>query len=163
MVSWAETFSGHSLTSVCSNCGGEFMAGELQQFFMSKGVTHQTSVPHTPQQNGCAERFNQTLLEKAEAIRHNACLPKAFWWGAVETALHIYNRQPMCRHEWRMPLGLFKGDKPDVSYFRVFRTLAYVWIHPDQRQDKLSPTSEEMIFMGYEPNTKGYRFWSQQR
>ena len=62
----------------------------------------------------------------------------------------------MRRHEWRTPLELFKEDKPDVSYFRVFGTLAYVWIHPDQRQDKLSPKSEEMIFIGYEPNTKGY-------
>ena len=163
MVSWAETFTGHSLTSVHLDCGGEFMAGELQQFFTSRGVIHQTSVPHTPQQNGRAERFNRTLLEKAEAIRHNACLPKSFWQDAVETALHIYNRQHMRRHEWRTPLELFKGDKPDVSYFRVFGTLTYVWIHPDQRQDKLSPKSEEMIFIGYEPNTKGYHFWSQQR
>ena len=29
MVSWAETFTGHSLTSVHSDRGGEFMAGEL--------------------------------------------------------------------------------------------------------------------------------------
>ena len=69
----------------------------------------------------------------------------------------------MCHHEWRTPLELFKGDKPDVSYFRVFGTLTYVWIHPDQRQDKLSPKSEEMIFIGYKPNTKEYRFWSQQQ
>ena len=75
MVSWAETFTGHSLTSVCSDCGGEFMAGKLQMFFRSKGVTHQTSVPYTPQQNSRAERFNRTLLEKAEAICLHACLP----------------------------------------------------------------------------------------
>ena len=49
MVSWAETFTGHSLTSVRSDRGGEFMAGGLQSFFRSRGVTHQTSVPHTPQ------------------------------------------------------------------------------------------------------------------
>ena len=75
MVSWAETFTGHSLISVRSERGGEFMAGELQSFFRSRDVTHQTSVPHTPQQNGRAERFNRTLLEKAEAIRLHACLP----------------------------------------------------------------------------------------
>jgi len=91
MVSWAETFTGHSLTSVRSDRGGEFMAGTLQSFFQSRGITHQTSVPHTPQQNGRAERFNQTLLEKAEAIRQHACLPRSFWQDAVETALHIYN------------------------------------------------------------------------
>jgi transposase InsO family protein len=75
MVTWAETFTGHSLTSVRSDRGGEFMDGELQLFFKSRGITHQTSVPHTPQQNRCAERFNRTLLEKAEAIRQHACLP----------------------------------------------------------------------------------------
>ena len=50
IISWAETFTGHSSTSVHSDQGGEFMAGKLQLFFHSKGVTHQTSVPHTPQQ-----------------------------------------------------------------------------------------------------------------
>ena len=135
------------------------MAGELQSFFHSRGVTHQTSVPHTPQQNGRAKRFNRTLLEKAEAIRQHAYLPRSFWQDAVETALHIYNRQPMHRHDWKTPIESFNGDKPDVSYFRIFGTHTYVWIPPEQRQDKLSPKSEEMTFIGYEPNTKGYRFW----
>ena len=58
MAHWAVTFTGQSLTSVCSDCGGEFLGKELQTFFSSKGITHQTSVPHTPQQNGRAERFN---------------------------------------------------------------------------------------------------------
>ena len=49
MVFWAETFTGHSLISVrLDQGGGEFMAGKLQSFFHSRGVTHQTSVPHTP-------------------------------------------------------------------------------------------------------------------
>ena len=51
------------------------------------------TVPHTPQQNGRAERFNRTLLEKSEAIRQHACLPPFLWQDAVETSLHIYNRQ----------------------------------------------------------------------
>jgi len=139
------------------------MAGMLQSFFQSRGITHQTSVPHTPQQNSRAERFNRTLLEKAEAICQHTCLPRSFWQDAVETALHIYNRQPMHHHEWKTPIELFNGDKPDVSYFRIFGSLVYVFISLEQRQDKLSPKSEEMIFIGYEPNTKGYRFWSKER
>ena len=91
MARWAETFTGQLLTSVHSDCGREFLGKELQTFFSSRGITHQTSIPHTPQQNGHAERFNQTLLEKAEAIRQHACLPRSFWQDAIETALHIYN------------------------------------------------------------------------
>ena len=44
------------------------MSHEFQTFLSSRGVTHQTSVPHMPQQNGRAERFNRTILEKAEAM-----------------------------------------------------------------------------------------------
>jgi transposase InsO family protein len=90
------------------------MAGELQLFFKSRGITHPTSVPHTPQQNRHAERFNRTLLEKAEAIHQHACLPRSFWQDAVETTLHIYNRQPMRHHEWKTPIEQFNGDQPDV-------------------------------------------------
>ena len=68
MAHWAETFTGQLLTSVCSDQGWEFLGKELQMFFLSRGITHQTSVPHTPQQNGHAKRFNQILLEKAEAL-----------------------------------------------------------------------------------------------
>ena len=88
----------------------------------------------------------------------HVCLPKAFWQDAVEIALHIYNRQPMHCHEWKTPIELFNGKKPDASYFRVFECHAYVFIPPEQWPDKLSPKSEEMTFIGYEPNTKGWHF-----
>ena len=132
MISWAETFSSHSLTSVHSDHGGKFLGQDLQSFFSSKGITHQISVPHTPQQNGCAKRFNHTLLEKVEAMQQHACLPKSFWQDAIETSLHIYNRQPMRHYNWKMPIEIFNGDKPDVSYFRVFETCAYVFIPQEQ-------------------------------
>ena len=110
------------------------MSNEFQTFLSSRGVTHQTSIPHMLQQNGRAERFNRTILEKAEAMRQHACLPKAFWQDAVETSVHLYNRQPMRRHDWKTPIELFKGDgkKPDASYFRVFGCKAYVFIPPEQ-------------------------------
>ena len=132
MTHWAETFTGQSLISIHSDQGGKFLGKELQTFFSSRGITHQTSVPHTSQQNGRAKRFNQTLLEKAEAIQQHACLPRSFWQDVVETALHIYNQQPMCRHLWKTPIEIFNGDKPDVSYFRVFGLHTYVFISPEQ-------------------------------
>ena len=49
------------------------MSKEFQVFLANQGVTHQTSVPHTPQQNGQAERFNRTILEKAESILARHC------------------------------------------------------------------------------------------
>lgn len=163
MATWAETYTGHSLTSVRSDRGGEFIGHSMQRFFTDRGITHQTSVPHTPQQNGRAERFNRTMLEKAEAMRHHACMPPSFWQDAAETAVHVYNRQPVRRHNWRTPVELFHGKKPDVSYFRIFGCLAYVHIPQETRENKLSAKAEEMTFVGYAPNTKGYHFWSGKR
>ena len=88
----------------------------------------------------------------------HACLSKAFWQDTVETALHIYNRQPMHHHEWKTPIELFNGKKPDTSYFKVFECHAYMFISPKQQPDKLFPKSEEMTFIGYESNTKCWHF-----
>ena len=59
----------------------------------------------------------------------------------------------MHHHEWKTPIKLFNGKKPDVSYFKVFGCHAYVFISPKQQPDKLS-------FIGYEPNAKHWHFWS---
>ena len=163
MVKWCEVQTASTLTSVHSDHGGEYMGLALQLFFRTHGVTHQTSAPYTPQQNGCTERFNCTLLEKANVMWHHACLPCIFWQDAVQTALHIYNHQSMCRLHWKTPNEMFLGDKPDISYFKIFGTCAYVHIPSDTREDKLSPWAEQMIFIGYPPNSKAYRFWSQDR
>ena len=37
-----------------SDCGGEFTSNQFNQFCASKGIIHQLSCPHTPQQNGVA-------------------------------------------------------------------------------------------------------------
>ena len=49
-------------------------------------------------------------------MRQHACLPPSFWQDVVETALHIYNRQPMRRLDWSTPILKWNGDVPDVSY-----------------------------------------------
>jgi len=101
---------------------------------------------------------NQTLLKKEETMCHAACLPKNLWNFALDTAVHVYNRTPMCRINWETPVELLFNKKPNISYLQVFSCLAYVHIPKDKQKDKLTPKAEEMIFLGYEPGTKGYHF-----
>ena len=49
MVSWAKIFTGHTLVSMHSDQGSEFMGQEFQRFLTSKAITHQISISHTPQ------------------------------------------------------------------------------------------------------------------
>ena len=104
------------------------------------GIEHQKTVPHTPQQNGRAEHFNRTLLDTSEAMRQHACLPPTFWQDAIETSLHIYNRQPMRRLNWYSPIQLWNGTKPDVSYFRTFGCQAYVCFHTQRQTSQQTHT-----------------------
>src|SRR6267154_3974877 len=83
-------------------------------------------------------------------MRLEACLPESYWEFAFETAVHVYNRTPMKRISWKTPQEMWTGEKPDVSYFRVFGCGAYVYLPEDVRANKLSPHSELMIFIGYD-------------
>ena len=65
---WAERVYGYKLLKLRSDHGGEYISSDLWNFLSKNGVEHQMTVPHTPQQNGRAEHFNRTLLEKSEAM-----------------------------------------------------------------------------------------------
>ena len=59
--------SGHSLQMIVAkelvgairtDNGGEYLSGEFKTYLKSKGIRHELTVPHTPEQNGVAERMN---------------------------------------------------------------------------------------------------------
>ena len=65
------------------------MTSELQSFLREQGIVHETSTPYVHQQNGRAEQLNRTLLEKAQSMRLEACLPDSWWEFAFATATHV--------------------------------------------------------------------------
>ncbi|GJX96042.1 retrovirus-related pol polyprotein from transposon TNT 1-94 [Tanacetum coccineum] len=48
--------------------GTEFVNKNLTDFYESVGITHEKTVPRTPQQNGIVERRNRTLVEAARTM-----------------------------------------------------------------------------------------------
>ena len=72
--------------------GGEYTSTEFQDFLKEKGIRHETTVPHSPQQNGVAERMNRTLQEAALSMTLHAGLSKAFCAEAVCNAAYVRNR-----------------------------------------------------------------------
>ena len=67
-----------------SDNGGEFIGTCFQNQLWSDGVQHETSAPDTPEQNGLAERMNQTLSTLANTMLEESKLPKSFWADAME-------------------------------------------------------------------------------
>jgi hypothetical protein len=58
------------------------------------GIRHQTTVPHTPEQNRVAERANRTIMEKARCMIQDSKLGVKFWEEAVNNAIYLKNRSP---------------------------------------------------------------------
>lgn len=141
-----------------SDRGGEYMSKSFQSKLKAKGILHERTNAHTPQQNGKAERMNRTLMEAARSMMHAAGLSNGFWQEAVRTAVHVRNRSPKQALRWRTSSEVLTGSVPDVSYFRVFGCLAYRHIHGTERK-KLDAKADACVFVGYEPGTKGYRLW----
>jgi Integrase core domain len=159
-LAWAENQTSECLLALHSDRGGEYLSGAVRSTLDEKGIEHKLTMPHSPQQNGVAERWNRTILDKARALMHSASLSLGFWECAVDTAVHTYNRTPTRTIGWRMPHELWTdGHVPDVLYFRVFGCKAYVHT-PDDKRKKLDPRSIEMTLIGYEPGSKGYRLWN---
>ena len=55
---------------------------------------------------------------------------------------------------------MLTGRKPDISYLRVFGCAGHTLVLKDKRTHKMEANSEQLIFVGYEPFSKGYRLWN---
>ena len=78
LIQRLKTFTGRRVKFIRSDCGGEFIGEKLKPYLQEKGITHELTAPYTPQQNGIAERFNQSTYENALAMLMDAELSKGF-------------------------------------------------------------------------------------
>ena len=134
-----------------SDRGGEFIGNLFQEYCTSMGILQTTTSPHTPEQNGIAERTNRTVTEMARALRLQAGLPKEYWALACECAVHTVNRLPSSAINWETPYRRMFGKDARLEYFRVFGCRAYVHVYDHERK-KLDPKAWRGIFVGYHPH-----------
>nr|GEY17976.1 hypothetical protein [Tanacetum cinerariifolium] len=77
----------------------EFVNQMLREYYEEVGISHETSVAYSPQQNGVVERRNRTLIEEARTIENLGKLqPKAdignfIGYAPTKKAFRIYNRR----------------------------------------------------------------------
>ncbi|GJW10840.1 retrovirus-related pol polyprotein from transposon TNT 1-94 [Tanacetum coccineum] len=72
--------------------GTEFVNQTLREYYEKVGISHETSVARSPQQNGVVERRNRTLIEAAHTMLIYAKAPLFLWAEAVATACYTQNR-----------------------------------------------------------------------
>ena len=113
----AERHTGQKLKTIHTDRGGEFLSKEQKHYLQEQGIEHQTLMPYSPQQNGRAKRFQQTIINKAESMQHAAGLSDGFWKHAVRTAMHIYYVTPISEAEFLTPkkCGAAKSQTSHIS------------------------------------------------
>ena len=99
-----------------SNARGEYKSDTFDALLKQHRIKILQSTPHTPQQNGHTERFMCTMMDKAEAMCHEACIPSSYWKSATQHAIHIYNQTPIKQLNWHTPYELLLSEIPDISH-----------------------------------------------
>ncbi|GJS81422.1 retrovirus-related pol polyprotein from transposon TNT 1-94 [Tanacetum coccineum] len=83
--------------------GTEFVNQTLREYYEKVGISHETFIARSPQQNGVIERHNQ----------------------AVATACYTQNRSIIRLRHGKTPYELLHDKFPDLSFFHVFGALCY--------------------------------------
>jgi hypothetical protein len=86
-------------------------------------------------------------------------VPHHFWGEAVNTACHIINRVYLRPEINKNPYEIWRGKKPTVKYFRIFKSKCYI-LRDRENLRKFDPKSDEGIFLGYSTNSRAYRVFN---
>ncbi|GJW65310.1 integrase, catalytic region, zinc finger, CCHC-type containing protein [Tanacetum coccineum] len=113
--------------------GTEFVNQTLHDFYENVGISHQTSVARTPQQNSIAE--------------------------AINTACYTQNRSLICIRYNKTPYELMHNKKPHLSFLHVFGSLCYP-TNDSEDLGKLNAKVDIRIFVGYAPAKKAFRIYN---
>ncbi|WJX78107.1 hypothetical protein P8452_61361 [Trifolium repens] len=147
------------ILKIRSDHRGEFENEPFATFCEDHGIVHEFSAPRTPQQNGVVERKNRSLQEMARTMMHETKLAKHFCAEAVNTACYIQNRiyiRPILN---KTTYELFKGIKPNISYFRQFGCTFYI-LNNKAYKRKFDAKACKGIFIGYSERSKAYRVYN---
>nr|GEY01920.1 retrovirus-related Pol polyprotein from transposon TNT 1-94 [Tanacetum cinerariifolium] len=117
------------------------------------GISHETSVACSPQQNDVVKRRNRTLIKAARTMLIYARAPLFLWAEAVATACFTQNRSIIHVHHEKTPYELLHETLPDLSYFYVFGALCYP-TNDSENLRKLQLKADIGFFIGYAPIKK---------
>jgi transposase InsO family protein len=80
----AEGESGHKLSMLRTDRGGEFTSKQFTEYCVQEGVQRQLTAPYSPQQNGVVERLNAMVVGAVRSMLKQKGLPDWFWGGGSD-------------------------------------------------------------------------------
>nr|GEX28806.1 retrovirus-related Pol polyprotein from transposon TNT 1-94 [Tanacetum cinerariifolium] len=123
------------------------------------GISHETYVACSPQQNSVIERRNRILIEATHTMLIYAKAPLFLWAEAVATACYTQNSSIIRLHHGKTPYDLLHNKPPGLSFLHVFCALCYP-TNDSENLSKLQPKAEIGIFIGYAPTKKAFQIYN---
>nr|GEU95860.1 hypothetical protein [Tanacetum cinerariifolium] len=102
---------------MATNNRTEFVNQTLCEYYEKVGNSHETSIAHSPQQNGVVERCNRTLIEVACTMLIYAKAPLFLWAETIATTYYTQNRFIIRLRHGKTPYELLHDKLPDLSFF----------------------------------------------
>ncbi|GJW27138.1 retrovirus-related pol polyprotein from transposon TNT 1-94 [Tanacetum coccineum] len=150
-------FRQHHLLHSTDN-GTVFVNQTLHGYYEKVGISHETYVARSLQQNDVVERRNLTLIEASRTMLIYAKAPLFLWVEAVATACYTQNRSIIRLRHGKTPYELLHDKLPDLSFFHVFGALCYSK-NNSENLGKLQPKDDidfdELTAMASEHSSSG--------
>ncbi|GKE74322.1 retrovirus-related pol polyprotein from transposon TNT 1-94 [Tanacetum coccineum] len=135
--------------------GTKFVNQTLREYYEKVGISHETSVARSLQQNGVIERRNHMLIEAARTMLIYAKATLFLWAKVVATACYTQNRSIIRLRHGKTPYELLHDKLRDLSFFHVFGALCYP-TNDSENLGKLQLKANIGIFIGYAPTKKAF-------
>jgi hypothetical protein len=137
-----ENLTERKIKTLRSDNGGEFTSEEFKEYCKEVGIKRELSTPYNPQQNGVAERKNQTIMEAVKAMIHDQDLPMHLWEEATKTAVYVQNISPHKVLENKTPEEMFSGEKSESQPSKDI-WLPRICACPQGKEDKIGSIRKE--------------------
>jgi transposase InsO family protein len=143
-----------------SDNGGEYLSSHFQNILLDRGIKHTTTTPHSPYQNGKAERSWRSIMEMARCLLTESDLPKQYWSYSVRHTQYLRNRTYQRRTD-STAYELFTNRQPDMRTIHTFGSPCTFYNEgPKAKMDK---RGLDGTYLGVNPQNNGYYILNHQR
>ncbi|GJT63453.1 retrovirus-related pol polyprotein from transposon TNT 1-94 [Tanacetum coccineum] len=138
--------------NVRTDNGTEFVNQTLREFYENVGISHQTSVARTPQQNDIVEscsiirrRYNKTLYELMQDKKPDLSFFHVFGVLCYPTN----DNDDLCKLDAKADIGILVGYAPAKKAFRIYNKRTWKII------ETIHVTFDELTAMAFEESSSG--------